>query len=239
MKSVVPEFWECVREAAQMSKENDCFDLHSDDQRSINQYRQLQKEQACTAMRLVHCVVDNKTELVDYLHRMYQDNTQNQVDKLWSLIQQACGDENGNVKNIGNICLHPEIMNLIADFVVETMNMGNLKHVCCMNTEAMPLLMATLMIGKQRHMDINGFLVRDTGKSYGAKQQIEGHYEPGAKVLVLDTEAYTGRSLLRTCNQIRNHGFQVRSAMVVMSWNSAAEGVLKKDEIKLSSIFRE
>jgi len=78
--------------------------------------------------------------------------------------------------------------------------------------------------------------VRKERKEHGTKKIIEGDFEPGAKVLVVDDVTTTGGSILRAVNALRSAGLVVEHALVVVDRLEGAEEALRRAGVMLLSL---
>ena len=60
--------------------------------------------------------------------------------------------------------------------------------------------------------------VRGSVKSHGRQQKIEGHFEKGDKVLVIEDLISTGGSCLKVVEELRNHGAEVLAVVAIFSY---------------------
>jgi len=60
-----------------------------------------------------------------------------------------------------------------------------------------------------QHTELPQILYRDTVKSHGTQRRIEGNYQKGQKVGVIEDVVTTGNSVLETCRQLELEGLEV------------------------------
>lgn len=73
---------------------------------------------------------------------------------------------------------------------------------------------------------INGFTIRKEPKDHGAKRQIEGCFEPGANVVVIEDVITTGQSALRAVEAVRSAGSTVEGVLAVVDREEGGRGAL-------------
>lgn len=81
---------------------------------------------------------------------------------------------------------------------------------------ATPLAGLPLGVAVSLAMDIPLIYPRKTVKSYGTGNQIEGHWQVGQTVVVLDDLITSGDSLLEMISSLKGAGLQVRDAVVLV-----------------------
>jgi orotate phosphoribosyltransferase len=78
--------------------------------------------------------------------------------------------------------------------------------------------------------------VRKETKGYGASKIIEGNLKPGAKVVLIDDVATTGKSISHAIEIIRSNGGIVEEVLAIVDRLEGAEQRLKLINVKLRSI---
>ena len=66
--------------------------------------------------------------------------------------------------------------------------------------------------------------VRKKPKGFGRNAQIEGHLEPGARVLLVEDMTTDGRSKVNFCNALREAGATIEHCFVVFFYDIFPEG---------------
>jgi len=79
---------------------------------------------------------------------------------------------------------------------------------------------------------------RKEAKEYGTKAAIEGPYEPGETVIVIDDLITTGGSKLEGIEKLEAAGLKVADIVVLIDRRSKSEGPFGDKEIKLHSVFQ-
>lgn len=80
--------------------------------------------------------------------------------------------------------------------------------------------------------------VRKEAKEHGTGRTIEGYLSPGARVIIIDDVATTGRSLIDAVEAIRSNGGVVEYALVLIDRLEGAKDALKANGVKLLSVAR-
>ena len=81
-------------------------------------------------------------------------------------------------------------------------------------------------------------LVRKEPKRYGTSKQIEGRFEPGDKVTVIEDVVTTGGDSLRSAQVLRDAGVEVIHLVVVLDRGEGGEDNIQAAGIPYSPLFR-
>ena len=81
-------------------------------------------------------------------------------------------------------------------------------------------------------------LVRKEPKGYGTSKQIEGHFEPGDRVTVIEDVVTTGGDSLRSAQVLRDAGVEVIHLVVVLDRGEGGEENIRNAGIPYSPLFR-
>ncbi|MEJ2709088.1 MAG: orotidine-5'-phosphate decarboxylase [Anaerolineales bacterium] len=78
---------------------------------------------------------------------------------------------------------------------------------------------------------------RKEAKSYGTRAEVEGRYEPGEKVVVIDDLATTGGSKFEAIEKLTQAGLQVEDVVVLVDRQSGASQALSAAGYTLRAVF--
>jgi len=79
--------------------------------------------------------------------------------------------------------------------------------------------------------------VRPKPKEHGLGNQIEGFYEPGKKVVVIEDLVSTGKSSLQVVDVLKNVGLEVEGMVSIFNYGfEEAKGAFEKYELTLKSL---
>jgi orotate phosphoribosyltransferase len=81
-------------------------------------------------------------------------------------------------------------------------------------------------------------LVRKEPKGYGTSKQIEGRFEPGDRITVIEDVVTTGGDSLRSAQVLRDAGVEVIHLVVVLDRGEGGEDNIKAAGIPYSPLFR-
>jgi orotate phosphoribosyltransferase len=81
-------------------------------------------------------------------------------------------------------------------------------------------------------------LVRKEPKGYGTSKQIEGRFEPGDRITVIEDVVTTGGDSLRSAQVLRDAGVEVIHLVVVLDRGEGGEDNIQAAGIPYSPLFR-
>jgi orotate phosphoribosyltransferase len=104
---------------------------------------------------------------------------------------------------------------------------------------AAPELGAVLLGGAvSMEMGLPLVLVRKEPKGYGTSKQIEGRFEPGERVTVIEDVVTTGGDSLRSAQVLRDAGVEVIHLVVVLDRGEGGEENIRAAGMPYSPLFR-
>jgi orotate phosphoribosyltransferase len=86
--------------------------------------------------------------------------------------------------------------------------------------------------------DLPFIIVRDEAKEYGTAKRIEGFFEPGELVCLLEDVVTTGGALLGAVSTLRAEGLVVRTAVCVVDREEGGSDALARVGVRLRTLFR-
>lgn len=101
-----------------------------------------------------------------------------------------------------------------------------------------PIAGAVAAVSYIKKKPVKTFIIRKTPKAHGARRQIEGpSLKQGARLILIDDVATSGKSLVESIDILRNEGFQVDTAIVIVDRQEGAEEALAQKRCQLISLF--
>jgi orotate phosphoribosyltransferase len=86
--------------------------------------------------------------------------------------------------------------------------------------------------------DLPFIIVRDEAKAYGTSNRIEGGYETGDLVCLLEDVVTTGGALVEAVSALRDEGLVVRNAVCVVDREAGGTDALARLGVRLRALFR-
>jgi orotate phosphoribosyltransferase len=81
-------------------------------------------------------------------------------------------------------------------------------------------------------------IVRGEAKEYGTAKRIEGPFEPGDLVCLIEDVVTTGGALAESVSALRNEGLVVRNAVCVVDREEGGSDALARLGVRLRTLFR-
>jgi orotate phosphoribosyltransferase len=81
-------------------------------------------------------------------------------------------------------------------------------------------------------------IVRGEAKEYGTAKRIEGPFEPGELVCLIEDVVTTGGALAESVSALRNEGLVVRNAVCVVDREEGGSDALARLGVRLRTLFR-
>ena len=81
-------------------------------------------------------------------------------------------------------------------------------------------------------------IVRDTAKGYGTGNRIEGPYEPGELVCLIEDVVTSGGALGEAVTALREAGLEVRNAVCVVDREEGGADALARAGVRLRALYR-
>ena len=101
-----------------------------------------------------------------------------------------------------------------------------------------PIAGALAAISYAKKKSFKTFIIRKTPKAHGARRQIEGPYlRPGAKLILVDDVATSGKSFLESIDILRAEGFRVDTAICIVDRQEGAREALAQKNCQLIPLF--
>ena len=136
------------------------------------------------------------------------------------------------------ITLSAEGAYLIARIILDMIKDEKIEAIGGPTIGADPIVGAIAAVSFLEKKPIKTFIVRKAPKPHGKRQKIEGpNLSEGARVIILDDVATTGKSIVESIQVLRAEGFKVDTAITVVDRDEGAKEALAKSGCKLLSIF--
>lgn len=136
------------------------------------------------------------------------------------------------------ITLTPEGAYLVGSIILELIKESAPDALGGPTLGADPMVGAVAALSYLRKDPLKTFIVRKAAKEHGTQRQVEGPaLVPGARVILVDDVATTGKALLEAKDALDKLGIKVVKALVIVDRNEGARENLAQCGLPLESIF--
>ncbi len=134
--------------------------------------------------------------------------------------------------DLRELVTYPAVLRLAARAFLPLLNPLEFKRLAALPYAALPIGTAVSLAG-----DWAMIYPRKEAKAYGTKADIEGHYEPGEQVVVIDDLATTGGSKFEAIEKLTGAGLQVKDVVVLVDRQSGAKEALAEAGFALHAVL--
>lgn len=132
--------------------------------------------------------------------------------------------------------LHSESAFLVGELMAEKLLELEFDSFGGMESGAIPIT-AAICANWGGEKEGRGFFVRKKQRDHGKNKQIEGSFQPGDTVVMIEDVATTGGSIIKAADVVREMGGNVIEALVIVDRLQGAREHLAEAGIQLHSLF--
>lgn len=138
--------------------------------------------------------------------------------------------------DLRQIITYPRLLKQVGDAYLPLLEKLEFKRLAGLPYAAIPIATAISLAGNYPMI-----YPRKEAKAYGTKAEIEGEYQPGETVVVIDDLATTGGSKFEAIEKLSAVGLRVRDVVVLVDRQSGAKEALAQAGFTLHAVltFRE
>jgi orotate phosphoribosyltransferase len=140
------------------------------------------------------------------------------------------GKESNYYIDIKHAITQPAILSRIADMM--TAHIGEEKLIAGMELGAVPIATA-LALKTQRPF----LIIRKESKAHGTMKQIEGTYQAGDTVFLVEDVCTTAGSMIKSIEILRQHGCSISRAIVVVDREEGGREALAHMNVELLALL--
>jgi orotate phosphoribosyltransferase len=135
--------------------------------------------------------------------------------------------------------LSAEGAKLIGEILYEWIAPLNVQAVGGLTMGADPIVSAVSLTSALKGNPINGFLIRKEAKGHGTGRQIEGHLNPGDRVVLVEDVMTTGGSFLKAIEAVRNFSpdVEIVALMALVDRNEGGLEALSSLQIPVQTLY--
>lgn len=133
--------------------------------------------------------------------------------------------------------LHPQGSYLVGKLILEAIAPYEVDAVGGYTLGADPIVSVVAALSAETKRPLPAFIVRKEPKTHGEKKMIEGPFEKGWKVVVVDDVITTGSSTLKACRAVEEEGGKVALALALVDRMEGGRENLEKQGYTFISLF--
>jgi uridine monophosphate synthetase len=133
--------------------------------------------------------------------------------------------------DLRNLVSYPAVLAEVARAYIPLLQKLQFDRLAALPYAALPIATAVSLLGGQPML-----YPRKETKTYGTKAEIEGEYQPGDTVVVIDDLATTGGSKLEVLEKLGSAGLKVKDVVVLIDRQSGAAAALAEAGIRLHAV---
>jgi orotate phosphoribosyltransferase len=119
--------------------------------------------------------------------------------------------------NCKQILSHPRHRRLVAELISAHLASWEVQAIGGMEIGAIPIATAVSdYVYAHKGRELRTFVVRKKAKDHGMKHAVEGCFQTGDRVLIVDDVLTTGQATIDAINQARAAGLDVKHALVIV-----------------------
>ncbi len=127
---------------------------------------------------------------------------------------------------------HPRLLSQAAAAYLPLLERLSFDRLAALPYAAIPIASAISLLS-----DYPMIYPRKESKSYGTRAEIEGEFQPGERVVVIDDLATTGSSKFEAIEKLTAAGLQVRDVVVLIDRQSGASQALARQGYRMHAVF--
>jgi len=153
-------------------------------------------------------------------------------------ITLASGQKSSFYIDCKMVLLQSEGATLVGELIYELTKDLDLDAVGGPEVGAIPIATATVIAYHRHGRGLEGFFVRKTVKEHGTQKKIEGKFEPGYRVALVEDVTTTGTSSLQVVDTVQQAGGIIVSVLAVLDREQGAAQRFAERGIRFLPIFR-
>jgi orotate phosphoribosyltransferase len=119
--------------------------------------------------------------------------------------------------NCKQLLSHPRYRRIIAELIADHVAAWDVHAIGGMEIGAIPIATSVSdYVFIQKGQELRTFVVRKKAKDHGLKHTVEGSFQAGDRVVVVDDVLTTGQATIDAIQQARAAGLDVRHALVIV-----------------------
>lgn len=173
----------------------------------------------------------------------------NRYQDLFYLLKQLSYREGRFVLSSGKVSsyyldgrmttLSAEGARLIGEILYDIIAPLNVQAIGGLTLGADPIVSAVSLTSALKGNPINGFLIRKEAKGHGTGRQVEGHLQPGQRVVLVEDVMTTGGSFIKAVEAVKNTcpDVEIVQLLALVDRNEGGYEALSSLQIPVRALF--
>ncbi|MDP8266273.1 MAG: orotate phosphoribosyltransferase [Candidatus Aceula meridiana] len=150
----------------------------------------------------------------------------------------SSGKESNYYLDARKVTLTPEGAYLSAKIILGMAKDKNVDAIGGPTLGADPMVGAVASLSFEQGNPVNSFIIRKAPKAHGKQQQIEGPLlKKGAKVILIDDVATTGKAFVQSIEVMKKEGFELDGCICLVDRKEGATEAVEALGCTLSAVF--
>lgn len=124
--------------------------------------------------------------------------------------------------DLRSIVAYPELIKLLTEIINENTNLDKRSLVCGVPYGAIPVAVSYGL-----STDRSIILLRKESKSYGTAKMMEGAWQEGQSVILIEDVVTSGASILESAETIKQHGLQVQDVIIFVDRSQGGVEIIR------------
>lgn len=133
--------------------------------------------------------------------------------------------------------LDPEGARLVGLLILDVLKSYPVDAIGGYTLGADPIVSAVSVLSAETERPLPAFIVRKEPKKHGERKMIEGPFEPGWKVAIVDDVVTTGGSTLKACRAVEEEGGEVALTLTIVDRQEGGRENLEKEGYAFISLL--
>ena len=148
----------------------------------------------------------------------------------------ASGKKSDRYYDGKQLTLHPEGAYLIGAEILDRLTGIDVDAIGGLVMGAIPIVTAVTVVSHLEGKPMPSFIVREEPKEHGTRKKIEGHFNKGSKVAIIDDVITTGGSVRKAIEAVEAEGCEVVKVIVIVDRNEGGSERLRKEGYDFEAI---
>lgn len=156
---------------------------------------------------------------------------------LYGEFTLSSGEKSDHYFEGKRLTLHPEGAYEVGKAILDELEGIDIDAVGGLAMGAFPIITAVALVSHQEGRPLPSFIVREQPKQHGTQRKIEGHFEEGARVAIVDDVITTGGSVRKAIEAVEAENCEVAKVIVIVDRHEGGSDELKEEGYDFAAII--